>query len=254
MSAASEFISAGIRLAQERGRKCPVCEGTGNSVVGYSGLAQIGLGTWACSCAAGQAVQAARQHEASATQREEMLARAQIPDKYAAWDFSTFEARTRKSLEKTKALRLARDWVNQRTRPWLFLFGKTGRGKTGLGAAALRALIGQGRSGRFISTFDMFDEMKQRFGGDVEAYTDALAKIDALMIDEMVPAQVTDWRRGVLFELLWRRDAGQRITIMTTAAGTEVLQNAVTEAGWRRIRENAVMVELGGNEINFGQA
>ncbi|MDA8113148.1 MAG: ATP-binding protein [Acidithiobacillus sp.] len=270
MSLASEFIGGGKALAlAAKGQACPICLGSGVSTIGVMGMQQIGAGRWACVCEAGRQALAAHQASRGAAEIGAMLAGAQIPAKFAGYDFESFRARTVKSVEKVKGLRMAREWTQTLTlpspakagegeksgegvRPWLFLYGKTGRGKTGLGVAALKALIAAGHAGRFVASFDMFEEMKQRFGGDVEAYTQALADVELLMLDEIVPTQITDWRRGVLFELLWRRDADRKLTIMTTAAGTDVLTQAVTEAGWRRIRENSVMVELGGNEINYG--
>ena len=263
MSLASEFIGGGKALAlAAKGQACPICLGSGVSTIGVLGMQQIGTGRWACVCEAGRKALTAHQASRGAAEIGALLAGAQIPAKFAAYDFETFRARTVKSVEKVKGLRLAKEWSLSLPspvatgvgsgRPWLFLYGKTGRGKTGLGVAALKALIAAGHAGRFVASFDMFEEMKQRFGGDVEAYTQALADVELLMLDELVATQITDWRRGVLFELLWRRDADRKLTIMTTAAGTDVLTQAVTEAGWRRIRENSVMVELGGNEINYG--
>lgn len=260
MSLASEFISIGIERAKATGQPCPHCAGTGVCTVGWPGLVQIGNGLWACECDAGDRrlddyrARSAREHYA------DVLKAAQIPAKFAALDLSTFRQAVNKSVEKVKAHRLVSEWTSPPTpprhgegsKPWLFLYGKTGRGKTGLGVAALKALIGQGHVGEFVASFDMFTEMQSRFGGNVEEYTEALARVEVLMLDEIVPVQVTDWRRGVLFELLWRRDADQRPTIITTAVGTDVLIQAVTEAGWRRIRDNSVMVELAGNEINYG--
>lgn len=266
MNLASELLVRGASASSARGGMCMWCNGTGMSTVGYAGLERIGNGVWACCCEKGKGVLAdallrVRQESAGAT-----LAQAQIPRHYADYTLESFRQVAGKSVEKVKALRMVNEWIGgltaekeeargkrQERKPWLFLYGRTGRGKTGLGVGALKVLLGQGRVGRFVASFDMFAEMKARFGGSVEAYTDALASVDVLMLDEVVPVQITDWRVGVLFELLWRRDAAQATTIITTAAGAETLIQAVTEAGHRRIKENSLLVELGGNEINYGR-
>ena len=107
-------------------------------------------------------------------------------------------------------------------------------------------------AGRFISTFDMFDEMKARFGGNVEEYAGALASVPVLMVDELVTPFQSSWRTQVLFELVWHRDAAQLPTIWTCADEKRIVES-VTEAGWRRIRDNSVRVELKGKEIDWGK-
>jgi hypothetical protein len=197
-----------------------------------------------------------------------------IPAKFGALNLETFDQVTVKSLEKRKGLRLAREWVSgsvpgvpglgskgdgeqgsgaeYHAWPWLFVRGATGRGKTGLGIGVLKALIEQGRQGLYVASFDMIEEMKRQFGGDVSTYTEVLASVDVLMLDELVPPFITDWRRGVLFELLWRRDARRLTTILTTAASDEELAKAVTDAGVRRLVENSLVVRLEGKEIRWG--
>ena len=251
MSAAMEFIQAGISRATTG--RCLICD-EGVSPVGMPGMVQLGIGMWACTCDAGRALrdgQVKRQAQAAA---KTLLAGAEIPHKYEGYTFEGFRERTRKMVEKIGAAREAELWaIGQTERPWLFLWGKTGRGKTGLGVCALKTLMQTHQvEGRFISTFDMFDELKKRFGGETEAYVDALARVPVLLVDELVTPFNSAWRTQVLFELIWRRDASQLPTIWTCADETKIVES-ITEAGWRRVRDNSVRVELGGKEIDWGR-
>lgn len=193
-------------------------------------------------------------------QHERMMAEighANIPGKYAELTLETWR-NTTKALEKVQAYTKVCTWVQaindgKLGRPWLFLLGKTRRGKTGLGIGALKALMLAGRTGAFVTAYDMLDAVKARFGGDTEAYTEALARVDVLMIDEIITEKLTDWRRDVLFALIWRRDAERKITIITTAAGNDTWIPALSEAGIARIDENSVRVVIEGKPLRYGQ-
>lgn len=257
MSLAREWIASGaarvIGEQEDIGRPCPICGGTGISPVGLAQMRRIDVGMWACVCAAGE--RAWRSAQAA-----QATAQAALPAKYAGMTLDTYAAlgAVKKSVEKTRALREVREWLAQvcagkMERPWLLLQGRTGRGKTGLAVGAMRALAEAGRACRFVATFDMLDEMKARFGGDVQEYTDALASVDVLVVDELVPPRITDWNRGVLFELVYRRDARQLVTVWTTAAGDDDIIAAIGEAGYRRLKENSRKVVVEGNEIHYGR-
>ena len=263
MSMASVFVQSGIERATTG--KCLICE-NGYSPVGMPEMQKLGIGVWACTCEAGQQLLAKWQVQQVANRQRDLLGTADIPRKYEDWTLESFRPRVTKMVEKVSALREVSAWVEQGPQgpqPWLFLFGPTGRGKTGLGVGALKALIERtGLAGRFISTFDMFDEMKRRFGGDMEAYVDALAKVPLLLVDELVTPFSSAWRTQVLFELVWRRDAAQLCTIWTCAynpqkSATDPVDDrivqTVTEAGWRRLRDNALQVKLDGKEIDWGK-
>jgi len=211
----------------------------------------LGDGWWACPrCEAGRA--AIRLAQGARAQMA--MANAQIPRKFAEWDLDSWGARTQKMIEKVAALRRVREWVEKPSRPWLFVCGGTGRGKTGLACGALKALALQGRQGYFVCTYDMFDEMKARFGGDEDGYKQALAQADVLVLDELVAVQQTTWRQGVLFELILRRDAGGRTTIFTSYEDRpERVSEAISEAGWRRVRDNSLLVRLEAKEIDWGK-
>lgn len=233
------------------------CNNTGVTHIGYQGATRLGFGEWACECELGGQVLAARRAEARKAQLMQTINSAGIPRKYAEATLDTWRNAGRRAIEKVKAHKQVCDWVEMakagRGKPWLFLLGKTRRGKTGLGIGALKALIAEGHTAAFVSAYDMIDAVKARFGGNVEDYTEALASVDVLMLDELVTEKLTDWRRDVLFTLLWRRDAAQRITIITTAAGNEQWIPAISEAGVARIDENALRVVIEGRPLMYGQ-
>lgn len=201
---------------------------------------------------------AARAAQASYARMMAEIGHANIPGKYAEATLETWRNAGSKAIEKVKAHTAVCNWVQhindgKLRRPWLFLLGKTRRGKTGLGIGALKALMLAGRTGAFVTAYDMLDAVKARFGGDTEAYTEALARVDVLMIDEIITEKLTDWRRDVLFSLIWRRDAERKITIITTASDNSTWIPALSEAGIARIDENSVRVVIEGKPLRYGQ-
>lgn len=205
---------------------------------------------WACTCGAGEA----RREQARRDAAARMLGDSGIPKKFVALTLETFKEAGNKSIGHVRAAREVSEWVARPGRPWLIIRGQTGRGKTGLMCSALKLLAARGRSVTFVCSFDMMDEIKKRFGGDVQGYTGALAQVDVLAIDELVPPRVTEWQSSILFELIYRRDAAQLTTLMTTCATGEETVKAVTLSGIRRIDENAIKVVIDGKELRHVSA
>lgn len=232
---------------------CGICGGSGISRIGFDGLTRVGDGAWACVCEAGQA--AARQAQGVMARR--MMGSAGIPPLFADLTLDTLAKKKAKSISHVKGVREAREWCAIQERGaekfWLLVKGKTGMGKTGLAIGAMKALMEQGHAGLFVDTSEMFDEMKARFGGDVESYTSALKHADALVVDDFVPRQVTDWKRQVLIDIVRHRAAHKRITIYTTLADWEAIRNVIGEDGERRVREFGFLIHLEGKEVNWGE-
>lgn len=223
---------------------CSWCD-DGWTGVQVPGAVQLEGGGYACGCAAGADLRARAQQRRAAR----ALDSAAIPAKYSALTLDTWKQATHKCIEHTRAHTAVRQWLDKQAKPWLMVRGATGRGKTGLMCGALRHMLDNGRVGRFVCTMDMFDELKARFGGDTGSYLQALASVEVLAIDELVPPFSTDWRAGILFELIYRRDAAQLVTMFTSCATNEEIERALTTAGARRLVENSVVVEVGGKEI-----
>lgn len=243
---------------------CPLCGDTGLAPFALGDWVQIDAGEWACGlCGNGRAI--AQDFEAAQADkvRADLLAAAVIPERFAHTTLDTYVdlARKQKSTgaSKVDAARQVKHWMQKADPRWLYLCGPTGVGKTGLACAALQGVMGAHYSGRFISTFDMLADMRKRFGevsdATADAYADALAAVDVLVIDELHPIRVTEWTQQVLFSLLWRRDNSRKVTILTSTLGLgdAELHRAVTEAGVRRIKGNALVVRIDGNPLGFGQ-
>lgn len=231
---------------------CELCDAGASTINWGNTLEQIGPGWWACSCAEGRALLAKVK-----TRQAVAVLDADIPQLYADWTLDTFKQRTAKSLEKVRAHREVCEWVDAVAggsgQPFLLLHGPTGRGKTGLGVGALKALAQRMQLGaRYVSMLDAFDELKARFNSDSEAYAAALAEVPLLFVDEVVTMVVSPWRQEVLFNLVSRRHMHKRPTIYATNMA-EKLETALTDAGWRRLRDASVQVVLKGNEIDYGK-
>lgn len=269
MSIASEFIQAGIAKTMERTGICPQCENTGLTGVGFDGWPEQRPGVYFCGCPAGQIAMAQWRETQLASKAAGLLSQANMPVKCGDYSFADYAELARKQKAsgpgKVKAAREVYEWTQRFSpstaraaegrKPWLYLHGPTGTGKTGLGCCALKEFVGWGGEGRFISTYDMLSEIKKRFKGDTESYVQALADVDVLMIDELHPGQITQWRIDILFALLLRRDGSMKPTIMTCTLGLDnkALHDAITSAGVRRILENSLVVKLDGNPLRFGE-
>lgn len=234
---------------------CGICGGTGVARVGFDGLTRIGAGAWACVCPAG----ALALRQAQGARARAAVGNAGIPPLFAEMTLDTLLAKKRKSISHVQGVREAREWcaLQERQPPpdkfWLLVKGKTGMGKTGLAVGVLKVLAEQGHTGLFLDTSEMFEEMKRRFGGDVESYTSALKQADALVVDEFVPKQVTEWKRQVLFDLVRYRAGHRKITIFTTLADWPEMTNTIGEDGARRMKEFGFLITLQGKEVNWGE-
>jgi len=206
-------------------------------------------------CAAG----AAQLQKARAAEARRLMGSAGVPPLFANLTLDSLLEKKRKSISHVQGVREAREWcVLQERQPppekfWLLVKGKTGMGKTGLAIGALKLLAEQGHTGLFLDTSEMFEQMKARFGGDVESYTSALKQADALVVDEFVPKQVTDWKRQVLFDLVRYRAGHRKITVFTTLADWGDMVNTIGEDGVRRMREFGFLITLQGKEVNWGE-
>lgn len=244
---------------------CPLCQNTGLAPVALGDWMQIAPGAWACGlCGHGEQRRQEGMDALAGKRMVALLNAAEIPAKFAGLTLESYLGAARKQKlsgpSKVAAAGLVRKWLQAAEPRWLYLHGPTGVGKTGLACAALQALLNRGTySGRFVSTFDMLADMRKRFGEpnetNADVYADALAGVEVLVIDELHPVKVTEWTQQVLFSLLWRRDNGQKVTILTSTLGLgdAELHRAVTEAGVRRIKENALVVRIEGNPLGFGQ-
>lgn len=142
-----------------------------------------------------------------------------------------------------------RDWLEQGHN--LLLFGASGLGKTHIGAAIGRALIGQGIRGRFYSATELvqlLQEAKQSL-----KLNETLLKLDRyrfLIIDDIGYVSRDKQESSVLFELISHRY--ERISLVITANQpfsqwhTIFTDDSMTVAAVDRLIHHAHIIELEG--------
>jgi len=108
------------------------------------------------------------------------------------------------------------DWRNH-PRQGLVIFGKAGRGKTYLAAAAARSLILIHCEALFRRAFQFFSEVRHALSaGEEEAVFAKYVSAPYLFIDDFDAANCSDFERRFLLELIDRRIDHLRSTCITT--------------------------------------
>lgn len=139
--------------------------------------------------------------------------------RYRSGDASleTYEASTR---GQKAALAAVTAWVEGRAeRPWLYLFGPVGTGKTHLAAAALHEVIRRGGSGRFVSLVDLLGRMRRSYQSKAESDYDILEPYRLarhLVVDDLGTERPSAWSIQVLTDLVNTRYESRRPTLFTS--------------------------------------
>jgi len=181
----------------------------------------------------------------------------ELPMRYRSGEasFATFDA---VAPARRTALAAVRAWANgTATRPWVYLFGPVGTGKTHLSASALHEAIRVGRSGRFVSLVDLLGRMRRTFSRYNESDYDVLEAYRSaghLVVDDLGTEKPTTWAIQTLTDLVNHRYESGRPTIFTsnytlTEIATRLVLPGEEKAAERivdRIAELAIAVPLGG--------
>lgn len=128
--------------------------------------------------------------------------------------------------ERRRALSAVREWIrwSRSDKPFLFITGVPGTGKSHLAAAALRDwILTNERSGLFVRAFDMMVEM--RSAENEKATLDMLKSVPALVLDDIGTENVSDYTTNVWYSLLSHRGPDQEHlpTIITSNLKLEEL-------------------------------
>lgn len=142
--------------------------------------------------------------------------------------------------------------TDERVREWaasptvgLLLKGKPGRGKTHNGCAALVELA-RSRTVRFATAKGMLDEVKATFDtrDSERAVVSRLCNVGVLMLDDLGAERLTEWSLPIVFEVIDRRQAEMRPTIVTTNYDGLQLIDKMTVKG-DEARARAIISRLG---------
>lgn len=188
------------------------------------GRREVWSGCPGCAEEAQQAereAQAQRMAEATARQREDAIGAACIPARFRGLSFDTYVASTP---EQRAALAKVRDYVERFQEKCeqgrgLVLAGKPGTGKTHLAAAAMLALIGPRYWVQYTTCMGLIRMVRETWGKDSERTERQMVRmlgqeIDLLVIDEVGVQYGTESEQHILFEILDKRYAEMRPTLL----------------------------------------
>ena len=192
--------------------------------------------------------------------RQQRMASAQIPKRYAHCTLETFR-------EKSAVLRSAKRrlqefidlWPNHPEGKGLLLTGTCGVGKTHLAVAALVEIINSGKPGRVLfSNFqDLIQEIQASFDSDqVPSKSELmrpLLETDLLVLDELGSQKPTTFVQDILYYVINTRYNSELATIFTTNyydrsadAKEETLEQRIGTRLRSRLAEMAERVEFAG--------
>lgn len=188
---------------------CPICDGTGWTVVERNGLS----GAQRCSCAV--SARSASLRKASG-----------IPPNYEHASLDNFQIPQENPIARAglgKVLMQVRSFVREfpaPDRPGLLLIGETGSGKTHLAVAALKAVMERGHEGLFFDFQNLLDRIRSGYDAasgtsDRAAYRNAM-DAEVLLLDDLGSHRITEWVEDTVTSIITYRCNHQKPLIATT--------------------------------------
>ncbi len=136
----------------------------------------------------------------------------------------------------------------------LLLYGDTGVGKTFLSNCIAKALIDQGFSVIYFTSYDLFDTLsKGIFGKDNETgqIAEHILNCDLLIIDDLGAEFTNAFTTSQLFLCLNERLLHQKSTIISTNLSLETIKELYSERTLSRITSNYIQLRLTGDDIRI---
>ena len=153
--------------------------------------------------------------------------------------FSNFE----QSDEGTyAAYEAARQFANGETdKPWLFLHGRIGTGKTHLAAAIGNSMLERGLAVVFAVVPDLLDELRSAFDPDhpvthSELFT-SVKEAQVLILDDLGTENATSWAREKLFQIINFRYNEAFPTVVTSNQDFKKNARLIDERVLSRLRD-----------------
>src|SRR5882724_2237621 len=189
----------------------------------------------------------AQWHERQEKCLQYRIQQARLPEQ---WTLESFPFKKQPGVSRRQIQELAELEFIPRAENIVFI-GPTGVGKTGLASGLLLKALQNGYRGLFIKAQDLLDEMYASLADrSSRKLIKRLARVDALLIDELGYVNVRPEQTNIFFKLMEERHR-RRPTLITTnlpyAAWQDFLANpALTKALLSRLRERCHTVTIDG--------
>lgn len=177
-------------------------------------------------------------------ERSRAIGQACIPARFQAHSFASFIADTP---AKIHAVTVVRDFVEQfdaglESGAGLILAGLPGTGKTHLAAAAMMELVSRRRWVQYVTCLDMIRIVRETWRKNAEQTEREVLRtlgvsVDLLVIDEVGVQYGTDSEQTVIFEIMDKRYAEMRPTILITNQDKQGFRDYVGERVADRLRQ-----------------
>jgi DNA replication protein DnaC len=122
-------------------------------------------------------------------------------------------------------------------RPWLFLYGMVGTGKTRIAAAIGNYRIDRGQPAVFMVVADLLDHLRAAYSPQSEiAYDDLfenLKNTPLLILDDLGVRTATPWASEKLYQLINHRYNGRLATVITMNMESGTVEDRL----WSRIND-----------------
>lgn len=150
-------------------------------------------------------------------------------------NFKTFKTETeyQKTLKK-KAIDYL-EGLKENKKPWLYIGGQTGAGKTHICIAIANRFLQKNMILYCMRWVDEIRKLKSDFGSreDFQKFKEC----EVLYIDDLFKSKPTDYDLGLAFELINYRDANNLITLISSEYTSEALMR-IDKAIYSRIKTN----------------
>jgi len=182
--------------------------------------------------------------EIKAERFRKLFGQARIPRKFEVATWEMFD-------ENDPAVKAARKWAEGAGKPFLFLQGPVGTGKTTLGTVAFKERLQRElKPGLWREFMALILELQAGFQtGQYERLLEGVADAPILFLDDVGMAKATPWRQEVLFVLVNRRYNDGLPTIFTTNLTLPAFARTWGEPIMSRLHEAAELVHMAGKDL-----
>ncbi len=213
-------------LPDEEPNDCPYCDGYGNIIDEKGGRL--------CSC----------------VRRELILSEfdeARIPFRFKEESLETFDPYKVALKTLLKQIHEYIDNYSEKNAKGLYIYGRTGSGKTHLAIGILKALIARGYSGVFYNVVDLLDAIRETYGQNAEYTKNHFAqqwKRQLFVLDDFGVQKTSSWVTDRLYALINRRYQDCKTLIVTSNIPMNDLMMRVDETLASRIIDMCNEIEI----------